>query len=278
MSEIRANVRTMGHGPTVVLLHSSGSSGRQWDPLVEQLRDRFRLHSVDLHGHGATPAWLASAPMRLADEAALLEPLMRTAGGVHLVGHSYGGAVALKAAVLHPHLVHSVTVYEPVLFGLFFAFNQRDRAASEMRIAADSMRNWLARGMARQSGQRFVDFWSGAGTWKAMSPVHQETIATRMPSIMAHFDALYDDSMTRQDLAALQVPIMVLTGARTRLTTRRIGELLQAAMPGATHERLESMGHMGPVTHASAVAQRIARFLDMRTAAERTDLAQVKAA
>ena len=271
MSEIRANVRTTGHGPTVVLLHSSGSSGRQWDPLVEQLRDRFRLHAVDLHGHGGTPAWLSNAPMSLADEAALLVPLLNTSGGAHLVGHSYGAAAALKAAVQFPHLVRSVTVYEPVLFAMLFTFNRRDRAATEVRLAADSMRNWLARGMARQSAQRFVDFWSEAGTWDTLPLAHQEMIASRMPSIMAHFDALYRDSMSRHDLAELQVPALVLTGVRTRLATRRISELLQAAMPVATQEKLEHMGHMGPVTHAGVVANRIARFLDAQVIADRTD-------
>jgi pimeloyl-ACP methyl ester carboxylesterase len=133
------------------------------------------------------------------------------------------------------------------------------------------MRNWLARGMARQSGQRFVDFWSGPDSWDALPPAHQEMIASRMPSIMAHFDALYGDSTSRHDLAELQVPALVLTGAGTRLTTRRIGELLQAAMPEATHEKLEHMGHMGPVTHAGVVAKRIAHFLDARAAADRTD-------
>jgi pimeloyl-ACP methyl ester carboxylesterase len=271
MSEFKANVRTTGHGPAVVLLHSSGSSGRQWDPLVEQLRDRFRVHAVDLHGHGGTPAWLSSAPMSLADEAALLGPLMKASDGVHLVGHSYGGAVALKAAVQYPHQVRSVTVYEPVLFSMLFTFNRRDRAAAEIRIAADSMRNWLARGMAQQSAQRFVDFWSGPGSWDAMPPAHQEMIASRIPSIMAHFDALYGYSTSRRDLAELRVPALVLTGAGTRLTTRRIGELLQGAMPEATHEKLEHMGHMGPVTHAGIVAKRIAHFLDARAAADRTD-------
>jgi pimeloyl-ACP methyl ester carboxylesterase len=278
MTEIRANVRTTGRGPAVVLLHSSGSSGRQWDPLVERLRDRFRLHAVDLHGHGGTPAWLRSAPMKLADEAALLAPLLNASGGAHLVGHSYGGAVALKAAVQFPHLVRSVAVYEPVLFRMLFTFNRRDRAATELRIAADSMRHWLAHGMARQSAQRFVDFWSGSGAWDALPPVHQEMIASRMPSIMAHFDALYGDSPSRRELAELQIPALYLTGARTRLTTRRIGELLQASMPKAAHERLQGMGHMGPVTHADIVAERIARHLDAQAAADRTNRALVQAA
>ena len=216
--------------------------------------------------------------MSLADEAALLGPLMKASAGVHLVGHSYGGVVALKAALQYPDRVRSVAVYEPVLFRMLFAFNRRDRAATEIRIAADSIRNWLARGMLERSAQRFVDFWSGQGSWDALPTIHQDVIASRMPSVMAHFDALYGDSPSREELAELQAPALVLTGARTSLTTRRIGELLQLAMPDATHERLEDMGHMGPVTHADAVGKRIAQFLDGQTAADRNERALVQAA
>ena len=102
MHGIGPSIRSVGHGPTVVLLHSSGSSGRQWDPLVAGLHDRFRLHAVDLHGHGGTPAWQAGRPMSLEDDAALVEPLLLAPEGVRLVGHSYGGALALKLASLHP--------------------------------------------------------------------------------------------------------------------------------------------------------------------------------
>jgi pimeloyl-ACP methyl ester carboxylesterase len=216
--------------------------------------------------------------MRLADDAALIEPLLNASGGVHMVGHSYGGAVALQAALQYPHRVRSVAVYEPVLFPVLSAFNRRDRAATEVRIAADSIRSWLARGMAERSAQRFVDFWSGNGSWDALPETHREMIARRMPSVATHFDAVYRDSPSLRELAELQVPALFLTGARTRLTTRRIGELLQFALPDATHERLEGMGHMGPVTHADAVANRIARFLDGQHTADRLDRAQVRAA
>ena len=60
------HVRSVGHGPAVVLLHSSGSSGRQWDALTATLQTRYRLHAIDLHGHGSTAAWAGGRPMRLA--------------------------------------------------------------------------------------------------------------------------------------------------------------------------------------------------------------------
>src|SRR4030095_11151286 len=86
--------------PTVVLLHSSAGSSRQWDPLVERLGAHYDVRTVDVYAHGAQPAWLWKRPLRLADDAALVEPIVREVGSVHLVGHSYGGAGALTRGAI----------------------------------------------------------------------------------------------------------------------------------------------------------------------------------
>ena len=100
-------------GDPVVCIHASASSAGQWTSLVERLDDRFRPLAVDLHGAGRSPAWRGDRPLTLADEVALLEPALAATGArFHLVGHSYGGAVALKVALAHPHWVASLTVFD----------------------------------------------------------------------------------------------------------------------------------------------------------------------
>jgi pimeloyl-ACP methyl ester carboxylesterase len=263
MKQIQANIRAGGSGPAVVLLHSSGSSGRQWDALAETLKSRFRLHAVDLYGHGATPPWSGDRPLTLFDEAALVEPLLAAhPEGVHLVGHSYGGAVALKLALRHADRVRSLVLYEPVLFCLLFEYNAQHAAAQQVLATATSIRNGVERGMNEAAGRRFVDFWSGAGTWDAMPEQRRAVVTRRMPSVQPHFRALFNDTLSRAELAQLRMPTLCLTGAGTVAATRRIGELLRVALPAAHHEMLPEMGHLGPVTHASRVNARIAAFLD----------------
>jgi len=258
----KPNVRSVGEGESVVLLHSSASSGRQWATLADRLGRRFRAHAVDLHGHGATPAWPHDRPMKLEDEIALIEPLLRVPGGVHVVGHSYGGALALKIAALFPRRVKSVAVYEPVLFRLLFDYRPRDRAASDVLMTATSLHNWLELGHLERAAQRFVDFWSGAGSWDALPAPHRELIAARMPAVAGHFHALFHDTLDLTAVSRLPMPVLCMTGARTRAVTRRISELLRYALPDARHVVLDGMGHMAPVTHAAAVVDCIAGFLD----------------
>src|SRR5581483_8261062 len=114
-----ASIHHAAAGDPVVCIHASASSGAQWTSLVERLEDRFRPLAVDLHGAGRTPAWRGDRRLTLADEVALLEPTLAATGArLHLVGHSYGAAVALRIALDHPHWVASLTVFEPVLFSL----------------------------------------------------------------------------------------------------------------------------------------------------------------
>jgi pimeloyl-ACP methyl ester carboxylesterase len=246
---------------TVILFHSSAGSSRQWSALVERLAPRFAVHAVDLHGHGTRPAWNSAAALTLADEAALAEPIVRSAGRVHLVGHSYGGAVALTLAARHPESVASVAVYEPVLFRWLFDDDPHSAAAREPLEVAEAMHKYLSRGDAYRAASVFLAYWCGHGLWESMSVARRDGAAQRMRTVLSHFDALFEDGLSPFRLRRLPMPMLFLSGARTVASTRRIAELLRAALPEACHEVLPEMDHMGPVTHVEAVNRRIASFV-----------------
>jgi pimeloyl-ACP methyl ester carboxylesterase len=262
MTRIQAHVRSHGAGAPLILLHSSASSGRQWQPLMQQLGSQLQSFAVDLYGHGSTPAWSNARPMTLEDDCELLTPLLDRYGPVHLVGHSYGGAIALKTAIRNPEQVLSIALYEPVLFRLALDYQRRDRTAQDVLQAAASIRNWLERGALERAAERFIDYWSGAGAWAQTPPMQRALIAARMPAVVAQFHALFGDGTTRTDLGGITVPMLYLTGARTRPIARRVGELIELAIPHGIYRRVEAAGHMGPVTHAAAVNAQIAGFLE----------------
>jgi pimeloyl-ACP methyl ester carboxylesterase len=102
------DVRTLGHGPQVVFVHGSivgaDITWRAQHPLAEH----WQLVLANRPGFGASP------PLERGDfalEAPLFADLL--GDGAHLVGHSYGGVIALLAAALRPDAVHSLTVSEP---------------------------------------------------------------------------------------------------------------------------------------------------------------------
>ena len=111
--------REAGSGEGVVCLHSNASASAQWRPLMERLSSRFHVFAPDSLGAGKSPAWPKGQTVGLSDEVALLGPVFALAGSpLSLVGHSYGGAIALISALTHPQMVQALVLYEPTLFSL----------------------------------------------------------------------------------------------------------------------------------------------------------------
>jgi pimeloyl-ACP methyl ester carboxylesterase len=245
--------------PAVVALHASASSARQWGSLAAAFAQRDRVHAVDLHGHGERSPWQGPHPLSLADEAALVAPLLAREGSVHLVGHSYGGALALKLVAMYPERVHSVTVYEPVMFR--WLVDARASEVADVLHVVDAIRRHLASGSAAGAGRAFVDFWSGEGSWQSMTTSRQESIAARMGTVASHFAALFLEPLALRDVARLGIPTMVLTGARTVRVMHRIAEALRDGL-GARHREIADAGHMGPITHPEAVNREVLTFVE----------------
>src|SRR5688500_8144877 len=89
--------------PLVICLHASASTSRQWQPLADDLGNAFEVATPDLLGHGDAVPWRGKhAGVLLADVTRVLAIAGSSARRIHLVGHSYGGAVALRAALLDP--------------------------------------------------------------------------------------------------------------------------------------------------------------------------------
>ena len=250
--------------PVVLLLHSSAGSARQWQGLIELLQPRFRVYPIEFYGHGERAAWHRDASLTLADEAALALPLLAEAGQAHVVGHSYGAAVALKLATMFPKVVRSVVAYEPVLFSWLRNDFVSGRPAHDIVVVAESIRHRLATNQEHSAARGFIDFWSGAGSWDSLSASRQDAFASRMHAVLGHFDALFREPLQRAQLARLEIPMLFMSGARTVAPTRRIAALLRLALPFASHEVLPRMGHMGPMTHAAEVNRRIVEFLHAR--------------
>src|SRR5262245_50224508 len=101
----------------VVFLHGTAASPRQWHELISHLPCAFEIFTLDLPDYEAHV--VRAAQRSLSQEAQILIHRLRGLGQpFHLVGHSYGGALALRIAMQWPGLVRSLTMFEPVMFHL----------------------------------------------------------------------------------------------------------------------------------------------------------------
>jgi pimeloyl-ACP methyl ester carboxylesterase len=259
-----AYYREAGAGKAIVCLHASASSSAQWRPLMDRLGGRFRTLAADLYGSGRSPAWPGERPMWLADEVASLAPVFEAAGPrFHLVGHSYGGAVALRAALADPARIESLVLFEPVLFSLLTAENPKHAAALEIATVRDDTIAAVRAGRLDASGARFVDYWMGPGAWARMPQARRETVAGQMRQVEAEWHAAFMEPTPLSAFAALDVPVLFLTGAESPLSSREIGRLLAKTLPRVTSVEVSGAGHMAPLTHPERVNALIERFLEI---------------
>lgn len=259
--DVTLHYRTWGRGAPLLLLHSRGASAEQWRHLAPLLAERWTVLAPELHGHGKTTPWPGSSPVTHDDEAALVATLLEgQTRPCHVLGHSYGGGVALRLAVRWPARVRSLILYEPMAMPLLAEagetelFEQHARTGDrlvEAAAAGDPARGWA----------QFINYSQGDGTWEAMGPAQRARVLASTDAVVRGLAASRAPSTTLAEVRALRLPVLVLCGARTRAPLAALTRLLARELPGATWQELPEAGHMGPLTHARPVAERIISFL-----------------
>lgn len=255
------HVRDEGAGEPVLLLHASSSSGAQWRLLQAELAPRFRTLAVDLLGYGKTSAWNPADELSSADELELLEAVVAQAGGpVHLVGHSYGGLTALKLALDGRVPLRSLTLIEPIAFWLLRLVEDWD-LYGEIRGVADRYVAAYRRGDVEAALRPYIDYWNGSGAWAGMPESLREIIRGTAGKTAREWAPAFETDLPLLAIGRLDVPVLVLQGARTRRTTARICTLILDAVAHARGSLIEGAGHMSPLTHGAAVNRAIADHL-----------------
>jgi pimeloyl-ACP methyl ester carboxylesterase len=202
--------------------------------------------------------------MYLDDQVALLAPVFQTAGDrFHLVGHSFGGAIALKAALSNRGRLLSLVLYEPVLFSVLVADAPESAAAREILAVRDETIRLVDQGALDAAAERFVNYWTGEGTWAATPGNRRQAIATATRAAKAEWHALFSEPTPLHAFASVDVPTLLLTGTNSKESARAVARLLTAVLPQVRVEEIEGVGHMAPVTHPEWVNPLIERFLEV---------------
>jgi pimeloyl-ACP methyl ester carboxylesterase len=246
MSALHPLHRPADQRAALLCLHSSGGSGRQWKAYAAPLAPRFRIIAPDLLGYAGNGHWPSGTPASLDDEAQALAVLLPP-DGAHMLGHSYGGSVALQLALRWPERVKSLTLYEPVRFALLFGEQATETTGEAIVGVGRRIGMEVLSGALHAAAARFVDYWSGDGAWAALDERRRGALAQRMPKVHAEFEALFADRVPAAAYRRLTMPVRLLGGSRSPLPARQVLDRLEANLPNVTRATLAGLGHMGPV-------------------------------
>ena len=243
-----------------LLIHSGGFTSRQWRKLAELLAGDFDVVAPDLLGYSASDPWPDGKPFHFRQDLDFVESLLGDGDDrVHLVGHSYGGFLALQLALRRPERVQSIAVYEPVAFGILDDVEDAD-ARGQLALVR---RTWIpdTSGADEAWLRAFVDWWNGPGAWDHLGEETRRAFRTLGWKVFQEVVSLAADRTDRATYATITAPTLILGGTKSPLTERRVVEKLGAALPHATARLIEGVGHMAPISHAAIVNEAIAAHL-----------------
>lgn len=250
-----------GSAPLIQFQPPGASGASIWRPVAAALQDRFRTAAVNPASYGETEAFAGPLPMILRDEAALFAAVIRAElpksrrRTAHIVGHSYGGTIALVLALAWPELVGRLTLLEPAPYVLL-------RDAGETALAEEveaQNRNFVATvraGRDAEAMERYIDYFNGRpGFWRSLGDRAQARMLALAARLAVGLDAVERLDIRCADLASIAAPVTVVRGGATDPLHARLSELVAQSIPDAAFIDLPGAGHMMTLTHGAEIAE-----------------------
>ena len=252
-----------GKGETIVFIHGGQEDFRVFMPQVELLHDRFQVVTYSRRYNFPNDNKINgdySAKTETEDLRVLVTKLGKQ---VHLVGHSYGGLIALEFALSNPQMVKSLVLSEPALVKWLREMpdcitsyaNVQKQLISETREAFATKDTTLVM-------KELFEFFAGADI---QDKIPQEVLEG-LKANLREMEALVNspsglDAPKLDDIKNLEMPIMILTSENTMPMLKCTNKKLLAIKPNAIHHHLINAGHEMWMTNQEELAAYISDFI-----------------
>lgn len=236
----------------VIFHHGIGTDRNVWTDWLPSVVTRHKVLRFDTRGYGLSAVPPISHRWTLDASLADLMEMAALAGDgpVHLIGESFGGTVALAAAIRYPHKVASVTVSNAAFKGAGIAEVPGWREA----FASRGMPAWSGDMMAKRFAPGALD--EARAAWfrrvQDKSPAH---VTAGLGELLAATDL-------GAELARLKAPLLILMPDRSPFVTARMGVDLLERIPHASLAMIPGSRHGLPFSHGRECGERLARHLE----------------
>lgn len=249
----------IGDGPPLVMLHGTPWSSWLWRPIADRLGEHFRVYLWDMPGYGAS-SQSVEHPVGLDVQGELFVELLREWGldRPHVIAHDIGGAVALRARLLHGARFRSLALVDVVALrpwgSPFFSLVQQHADVLEQLPAAIHrgaieayIRGASHRGLTEHALAALVEPWLG----DAGQPAFYRQIAQADERHTAEFEAR---------LGELDEPVHIVWGEEDRWIPLDRAHRLQAGIPYASLATIPDAGHLIHLDAPEALLAELTRW------------------
>lgn len=243
------------NAPVIIFIHGFPFSKEMWNKQMEALREKFRVISYDIRGHGNS--WSGtddfSIELFVKDLLALMDAL--EIEKVSLCGLSMGGYISLKAMENHPYRFDKLILCDT-------SCKADSPEAKEKRIkaidgilengveqfAADSLKNFFAQ-------ESFIT------KKEVIEEVREIMVSTSEKSIIKTLIALSKRKETCSTLWKIKVPVLILVGEEDTITPPEAAQFMNEEINGSEMSVIEKAGHLSNLENPEQFNEQLIKFL-----------------
>ena len=243
-----------GKGPPLVMVHGTAADHSRWGPVLPALEERFTVYAVDRRGRGGSgDSDRYEIEHEFEDVAAVVDSLGEPA---NVLGHSYGGLIALETALLTPN-VRKLVLYDPgIEVGGAEIYSRDVIERMEAMLEAGDRDGVVETTMREVAGltPEVIEYMRAQPIWQArVAAAH--TIPRELRAVKAYsFDPERFDN--------LGTPALMLAGGNSPAALRKAAEAVGEALPGSRIVVMDGQGHSAMDTGTDLFTAEVLGFLE----------------
>ncbi|MDQ4076849.1 MAG: alpha/beta hydrolase [Chloroflexota bacterium] len=242
-----------GTGQPLLFIHGFPHTSKLWEPLVEPMKDDYRLIIPDLRGFGESEVTKEVSMGLYADDLAALLDEVGERDPVTVVGLSMGGYIAFEFFRRYPERVHALVLADtrPQADDEAGRKNRYESAQKALDEGTQELANTMAEKLfAPQASEELRSTWR-----EIMASVPPLTIAAAQRAMANRPDST-------DTLALINRPTLIVVGEEDNVTPPSDAERMHEAIEGSDLEIIPGAGHMTPVEQPERFVAILQQFLD----------------
>ncbi|QUM76088.1 alpha/beta hydrolase [Moritella sp. 24] len=253
-----------GSGSPIVFIHGSYATTSTWKKIVQQLAETHHCISIKLPGHCGTPDPNDFAAPDINTELRIIESVVAelTEQPIHLVGHSFGGVVALALALKGAVSIRELTLFEPVATWVFKSVGDQAMTA-KVNTFVQGYRKAISNNDAYVCG-KVIDFWGGKGSFDPLPDFIKDGMVPLTANNHRHWTLCENTHKARENLNTLAIPTRLVCGSKSNPVAQAITRYLGQEIPNNKQYTISGASHFLVTSHAAECLNIIADSLSIK--------------
>jgi len=250
-----------GSGQPLILIHGSVSDYREWSEQIPAFARNYRVIAISRRYHwpNAVPDSNADASVeRQTDDLAAIMSGLKISSA-NIIGHSFGGLIALNFALHYPKFVRCLVLAEPAASGVLGNSPDDSSVANEAQAIRAEMKEAFASGDSERIVRTYADH-VAPGQFEKASPQLRQMLLANVPAFQLDFTSRRSP-FTCDDARRISIPVLVISGDHSPKGLQRIAQAVAGCINNAKFVKIPEATHWMQQDHVKVFNEAVSAFL-----------------